>query len=265
MDDESGAELVRVADRMADAARRVVRPYFRAGVAIEDKGSSSFDPVTQADRAVERAMRQVLAEERPQDGILGEEEAPVAGTTGLTWVIDPIDGTRAFISGMPTWGVLIALTDVSGPVLGVIDQPFMEERFHGRAGHASYTRGAEEPRPMVTRQTTDLADAVLFTTFPEIGTAEERVAFEAVRDRVRMVRYGTDCYGYALLALGQIDLVIEAGLMPYDIQAPIAVVEAAGGVVTDWSGGPAHQGGRALAAATPALHAAALEILTARI
>ena len=191
---------------------------------------------------------------------MGEEEAAKPGTSGLTWVIDPIDGTRAFISGTASWGVLIAVCDADGPLYGLIDQPYIGERFEGGFGRALVT-GPMGVAPLVVRATADLAAATLFSTFPEVGTAAERAGFEAVRDRVRLTRYGMDCYAYALVAAGQVDLVIEAGLASYDIAAPIAVITAAGGIVTDWQGGPVHHGGRALAAANPAIHAAALAIL----
>jgi histidinol phosphatase-like enzyme (inositol monophosphatase family) len=175
-------------------------------------------------------------------------------------VLDPIDGTRAFLSGAPSWGVLVGLDAGDGPILGIVDQPYIGERFIGGFGRAVLRlHGAE--RPIATRPCARLADAILFSTFPEIGSAAERAGFEAVRDRVRLTRYGFDCYAYALVALGQIDLVIEAGLYPYDIQGPQAVIEAAGGVVTDWRGGPAHRGGRIVAAGDARTHAAALEHL----
>jgi len=246
---------------MADAARSAILPFFR-GTALETRSKleGGFDPVTVADRAAEKAMRAVLAEERPQDGILGEEYGATPGTSGLTWVLDPIDGTRGFISGTPTWGVLIALTGPDGPVLGVIDQPHIGERFQGGPGRARVF-GPHGEHPLKTRATTDLDAAILFTTFPEVGTPAERAAFERVSGAVQLTRYGMDCYAYALLAAGQIDLVIEAGLNAYDIQAPIAVIEAAGGLVTDWQGGKAHDGGQALAAANPEIHAKALALL----
>lgn len=254
-------DIIDTAEELAEAARTAILPYFRAeGLTADNKLAAGFDPVTAADREAELAMRAVLARRRPEDGILGEEHAPVAGTSGLTWVLDPIDGTRGFISGTPTWGVLIALSDATGPVYGVIDQPYIGERFSGGFGRAELT-GPQGRRPLRTREVTRLADATLFTTFPEVGTARDRQGFETVARQVRLTRYGMDCYAYALVALGQADLVIEAGLNAYDIQAPIAVIEAAGGIVTDWSGGPAHQGGRALAAANERLHAEALELL----
>jgi len=259
--EDARQSLLPVAEEMADVSRRVILPYFRsADLFADNKNAAGFDPVTAADRAAEEAMRAVLAKRRPDDAILGEEFGPTPGSSGLTWVLDPIDGTRGFISGTPTWGVLIAVGDADGPILGVIDQPYIGERFIGGAGLARMT-GPAGARDLATRATRRLADAVLFTTFPEIGSPAERQAFQAVADRVRMTRYGMDCYAYALLAAGQVDLVIEAGLNAYDIQAPMAVIEAAGGRVTDWRGGPVHQGGRALAAATPDLHAAALAVL----
>jgi len=255
-------ELWRVAEEMADAAAARCLPLFRSPeLRTENKSADGFDPVTTADRAAEAAMRAILARRRPQDGVLGEEFGPTPGTSGLTWVIDPIDGTRAFLSGVPSWGVLIGLDAGEGPVLGLVDQPFTRERFMGGLGRATLRNNMFE-HPLETRACSRLADAILFSTFPEVGRPEERAGFEAVRDRVRLTRYGLDCYAYALIALGQIDLVIEAGLYAYDIQGPQAVIEAAGGIVTDWRGGPAHQGGRVLAAGDARVHAEALAILS---
>lgn len=253
--------LIKTAHAMADAARAAVLPYFRASdLQSDNKELDGFDPVTEADRDAEAAMRAVLAERRPDDGILGEEEADRPGTSGLTWIIDPIDGTRGFISGTPTWGVLIALSAGADPIYGLIDQPYIGERFEGGFGRAHMT-GPMGVAGLAVRQGRTLSNATLFTTFPEIGTAQERAGFEAVAAEVQLVRYGMDCYAYALLAGGHVDLVIEAGLNAYDIAAPVALVEAAGGIVTDWLGGPAYNGGRALAAATPSLHRDAMKIL----
>lgn len=250
-----------VLDKMADAARAAILPFFRqAGLAAENKLEAGFDPVTVADRAGEQAMRAVLADHRPEDGIWGEEFGQTPGQSGRTWVLDPIDGTRGFISGTPTWGVLIALSDETGPILGAIDQPYIGERFVGSPDVARLT-GPMGVQPLATRPAAPLNEAIVFTTFPEVGTAEEGAAFHAVARQAKLTRYGMDCYAYALLASGQVDLVIEAGLNAYDIQGPIAVVQAAGGVVTDWQGGPAHMGGRVIAAANPEIHAEALEIL----
>jgi len=248
--------LIETARALADAARLRTLPLFRSpALRPDNKASAGFDPVTEADRAAERAMREVLAERRPQDAILGEEYGHAPGTSGLTWVLDPIDGTRAFMAGAPSWGTLIGLLDSDGRALhGVIDQPFTGERFEGGLAPASLAG-----RPIRTRGAVPLDQATLMTTFPEMGADE--VAFRRVAARVRLTRYGLDCYAYALLAMGQVDLVIESGLQSYDIVAPIAVIEAAGGIVTDWQGGRAEAGGRVLAAATPELHAAALDLL----
>ena len=256
------SDLKAVAHALADAARVETLKHFRRPDLTTTSKTDGFDPVTEADRAAEAAMRAILAERRPGDGILGEEHGTTAGTSGLTWVLDPIDGTRGYISGTPTWGVLIALSDVDGPRLGIIDQPYIGERFYGGPDGALFD-GPHGQGALRVRKTTDLAEATLFTTFPEVGTRDEGAAFARVAARARLTRYGCDCYAYALLAAGQIDLVIEAGLQTYDIQAPIAVIEAAGGIVTDWDGGPAHRGGRAIAAATPELHAQALAVLGA--
>ena len=254
-------ELIAVAARMADAARDVILPFFRGSdLGLENKELDAFDPVTLADKAAEKAMRTVLAAERPQDGVWGEEFGQSHGTSGLNWVLDPIDGTRGFISGTPTWGVLIALSDEEGPLFGIIDQPYIGERFMGGLGKAQFV-GPMGLRKLAVRPTRQLGDATLYSTFPEIGTETDYQGFNAVAERVKLVRYGADCYAYALLAAGQIDLVIEAGLNAYDIQAPIAVVEAAGGIVSNWSGGSAHLGGQVLACSSKDLHDQTLSLL----
>jgi histidinol phosphatase-like enzyme (inositol monophosphatase family) len=257
------AELWRTAHALADAARPVTLQHFRSpALDVNSKNAELFDPVTVADHAAEAAIRSTLARLRPQDGILGEEQGLQPGDGGLTWIVDPIDGTRGYLSGTPTWGVRIALSDAAGPILGVIDQPYIGERFWGGLGEAGFA-GPHGRAALATRAARPLEQAVLFSTFPEIGTPDEMAAFGRVRDRVRLVRYGMDCYAYALLAAGQIDLVIEAGLQAYDIAAPIAVIEAAGGIVTDWQGRPAQGGGRVLAAANRQILDAALALLGA--
>lgn len=256
-------ELVATAHELADVARVATLSHFRShDLAADTKETARFDPVTAADRLSEERMRAVLARRRPDDGILGEEFGPVAGSSGLTWVLDPIDGTRGYLSGTPTWGVLISVRDATGPLYGIIDQPYIRERFEGGLGRARVI-GPMGEVPLATRAPRPLSQAILFSTFPEVGTKAEEAAFRRVAPKARLVRYGTDCYAYALIAAGQIDLVIEAGLQAYDVQAPIAVIEAAGGVVTDWQGRPAHDGGQILAAANPAIHAEALALLNA--
>ena len=255
------AALLSVANAVADAARGPILRHFRAeGLRADNKLADGFDPVTIADREAEAAMRDVLARLRPDDGIFGEEQGRSEGTTGLTWVLDPIDGTRGFLAGTPVFGVLIAVHDGHCPRLGMIDQPYIGERFTGWSGGATLSRGGTE-RPLQTRRDTALADAIVMTTFPEVGSAVGKAGFDTVAGGARLVRYGMDCYGYALVALGQVDLVIECGLNAYDIQGPQAVVQAAGGVVTNWRGGPCDQGGQVVAAGCPKLHAQVIEML----
>ncbi|MBC9247199.1 histidinol-phosphatase [Paracoccus sp. 11-3] len=258
---QDAQSIIDTAHEMADAAGRAILPFFRrAGLTADNKRPADFDPVTEADRAAERAMREVLARRRPQDGIFGEEYGTQKGSSGLTWILDPIDGTRAFICGAPSWGVLIGLSDGEQIRYGIIDQPYIGERFEGGLG-LSRLVSAKGEHQLCVRTGVDLSRATLMTTFPEVGTAEEGAAFRRIAEQVRLTRYGLDCYAYALLALGQIDLVIEAGLQSYDIAGPMAVVQAAGGIVTNWQGETAINGGQVIAAATPELHRAALELL----
>jgi len=256
-------DIFATAAELADAARAATLQHFRsAGLTAETKETQRFDPVTIADRLSEERMRDILARRRPDDGILGEEFGSLEGRSGLTWVLDPIDGTRGYLAGTPTWGVLISVRDAKGPVYGLIDQPYIGERFEGGLGRAQMT-GPQGARTLRCRAARPLSDAIVMTTFPEIGTAAEAAAFHRVAPKARLVRYGMDCYAYALIAAGQIDLVIEAGLQAYDVQAPIAVIEAAGGVVTDWQGRPCPDGGQVLAAANPQIHAEAMALLNA--
>lgn len=262
---QDSESIIATAHMMAEAARAAILPHFRTvGLNADNKVQSGFDPVTVADRAAEQAMREVLAQHRPKDAIFGEEFGQTSGTSGLTWVLDPIDGTRGFISGTPTWGVLIAASTQDGPVFGIVDQPYIGERFEGGLGISRVT-GPMGTRDLASSRCVALEEAILMTTFPEVGRVAEMHAFQAVASNVKLVRYGMDCYAYALLASGQVDLVIEAGLNAYDIQGPLAVIEAAGGVVTDWAGGSAHQGGQVIASANSTLHAQALRLLSPHI
>ena len=261
MTDAEQAELIAVAHELADAARAATLAHFRrADLTADSKETARFDPVTVADRLSEARMREILARRRPQDAILGEEMGATAGQSGLTWVLDPIDGTRAFLAGCPTWGVLISVADASGPIYGLIDQPYIGERFEGGFGRAAM-QGPQGGRPLQTRGARALADCLIMSTFPEVGSPEEGAAFHRLAGQCRLTRYGADCYAYALLAAGHIDLVVEAGLQAYDVQAPIAVIEAAGGIVTDWQGRPCLNGGQVLAAANREIHAEALALL----
>ena len=252
-------KLWQAARAAADAARPVTLAGFRRGLAVESK-RDDYDPVTAADRDAEAAMRAVLARLRPDDGILGEEHGAEAGTSGLTWVLDPIDGTRAFVAGAPTWGTLIAVNGGAAPLCGLIEQPYVGERFEGGFGEARLWRGGESAS-IRTRAVASLSQAIVMSTFPEVGAEEEGAAFARLASRCLLTRYGLDCYAYALVAAGHVDLVVEAGLAPYDIQGPMAVVEGAGGIVTAWDGGPAQDGGRVIAAGCRAVHEAAMEVL----
>lgn len=253
------AELMR---RLAAAAAAETLPRFRRGGDVGNKGETGFDPVTEADREAERAIRAVLRKAFPDHGILGEEWG--AENTGgrFVWVVDPIDGTRAFISGLPLWGTLVGLTDNGDAVAGMMSQPFTGELFF-TTGAESRFEGPGGPKVLQTRGTTKLAEATLCTTTPALFQGAARAAYDALEGQVRLARYGTDCYAYCMLAAGNVDLVVEAGLQPYDVVALIPIVENAGGVMTGWDGGPAETGGSIVAAATPSLHRAALAALKA--
>jgi myo-inositol-1(or 4)-monophosphatase len=248
-------------DRLADAASAAILPYFRTRMDVVNKADGHFDPVTVADRAAEEVMRAIILAEHPGHGVLGEEFEPTDVDAEHVWVLDPIDGTRAFISGLPVWGTLIGLKQDGRPVAGMMAQPFTGERFHGDGRTAGY-RGPDGSRDLRTRPCAGLADATLFTTSPRIFAKSEQATYDAVESRVRMARYGVDCYAYAMLAAGNVDLVIESGLKAFDIVALIPVIEGAGGVITDWTGGSAVHGGRVVAAGDPRVHAEALEILS---
>lgn len=257
------SELTAFAGALADASRAVITPLFRAQYKTEHKpGRGFYDPVTEADRAAEAAIRALIEKQYPDHGTYGEEYGYQEGASGFTWVIDPIDGTRAFLTGKPTWGTLIALHNGARPLLGIMDQPYTEERYVGvpdlKLATLTDRRGK---RNLACRETT-VADALLSTTHPSMFSSEpEKSKFENVSQAVRMVAYGGDCYNYAVLALGAMDVVIETQLKVYDIQAMIPIVEAAGGQVTDWQGGPADLGGKVLATGCAQVHEELLALL----
>jgi histidinol phosphatase-like enzyme (inositol monophosphatase family) len=248
------------ARRLAAAAAAETLPRFRMGGAVANKLQSGFDPVTEADREAERAIRALLRAEHPGHGVVGEEFGAEEGDGRHVWVIDPIDGTRSFISGIPLWGTLVGLLQDGDGVAGLMSQPFTGELFLADADGARY-EGPGGRRALETRPTRTLAEATLCTTTPALFKDAERGAYERVEGMTRLARYGTDCYAYAMLAAGQVDLVIETGLQPYDIVALVPIIERAGGVVTRWDGGPAERAGQIVAAATPQLHEAALRAL----
>ncbi|MBD1551731.1 histidinol-phosphatase [Pseudomonas typographi] len=251
------AELRAFAETLAQAAANAALPHFRTRHAVENKLEGGFDPVTLADKGAEQAMRALIHARYPEHGILGEEYGEEPGSSPLTWVLDPIDGTRAFITGLPLWGTLIALNDGTRPVLGVMSQPFTGERFVGSAEGA----WLGEQR-LHTRRCASLADAVLMSTSPQLFDIPSRKAvFDTLSGQARMTRYGGDCYAYCMLAMGLVDVVIEDNLKPYDVQALIPIIEAAGGCMTAWDGGTAQHGGAVVAAGDPVLHAWLLEQL----
>jgi len=261
--DIEAREYLKAAIELAIAAGTLTLPYFRSGVEVDNKGlEGSFDPVTEADRAAESLIRQRIADRYPTHGIFGEEHGAKSGS-GLTWVIDPIDGTRSFMSGMLHWGVLIALFDGETPRIGVMYQPFTEELFVGDNATAEYRRGTVR-RTLQVRPCGSLRDAVLASTGPDIFVeAQQSEAFNRVSRAVRLTRFGGDCYLYCLLAMGQLDLAIEAGLKPYDIQALMPIIRGAGGVVTGWDGSNPAMGGQILAAGDARAHAQAQRLLEA--
>ncbi len=255
--------LLPFAHTLADLSGRVILPHFREVIAVDNKsGPGDFDPVTIADRAAEEAISAAVREMYPDHGMVGEEFGSHASEARYQWVVDPIDGTRAFIMGYPIWGTLIGLLDRGVPVLGLMDQPFTRERFW-TGPDASYSRvGVAAPRVIRTRACVRLEDAVLSTTHPDLFVVgEEADGFARLKAKARMTRYGGDCYAYALLAAGFVDLIAETGLKPHDIVALIPLIERAGGTVTTWTGGPATEGGRILATGDPKLHERALRVL----
>jgi len=254
--------LLATAHALADKAGAVILPHFRTSVAVDHKGGDLFDPVTAADRDAEQAIRASLAETYPSHGVLGEEFEPLNPDADYCWVIDPIDGTRAFILGLPLWGTLIGLTRGGEPLLGLMDQPFTGERFWGGETGVFFRHNGAAPRPIKTRPCTDLRGALLATTSTDFYTSGELQRFEMLSRAVRLRRFGGDCYNYCLLAMGHIDLVVEAGLKPFDIIPLIPIVERAGGIVTNWEGGDPKEGGRILAAGDKRVHEAAIRVLT---
>ena len=255
-------DLIAFANRLADASGKVIRPLFRQRIDVTHKqGKHAFDPVTEADRGAERALRDLIARERPDDAILGEEFGETQGTSGYRWVLDPVDGTRAFITGRHEWGSLIALEDKGVPVLGILDQPVLGERFIGVNGTA-YLVQEGRSAPLRTRECASLSDAILCATDPQdYFSGPELERFARVKSKVRMTRYGGDCYGYCLLAAGFVDLVVEAGLKAHDVVALIPIIERAGGRITTWEGRSAVAGGAIIAAGDARLHEEALAVL----
>ena len=263
-------EYLACAHALADAAAEQTLRYFRQSTAVENKAvagapaaKTRFDPVTAADRGAETAIRSHLAERFPDHGIHGEEFGLTNSDARYRWVVDPIDGTAAFIMGWPMWGTLIALTDNGQPVLGVLDQPFTRERFWSTTTNAIWQGPENRRRVLATRPCVSLDEAALSTTHPDYFTLEhDAQAFDRVKQAVRTTRFGGDCYAYAMLASGFCDLIIESNLQAYDVAALIPIVEKAGGIISTWNGEPAAEGGSIVAAGDVRVHQAALELLS---
>ena len=244
---------------LADVADAETLPRFRAGGSVDNKLAAAFDPVTEADRAAERAIVAAIGARYPDHAVLGEEFG-AQGNSEHLWVIDPIDGTRAFISGVPVWGTLIGYCQAGRARMGLMSQPFTGERYFAD-GEAAWCEHRGQRSRLGVRPTRRLDEATLFTTSPRMFSGEGLRCFEALEARTQLTRFGVDCYAYCMLAAGHADLVVESDLKPYDIVALVPIIEQAGGVVTTFDGGRPEAGGDIVAAATPELHAAALAIL----
>jgi myo-inositol-1(or 4)-monophosphatase len=240
--------------RTAVAAGAVTLPHFRVPIAVDDKGDGDYDPVTAADRDAEAVIRAEIAKAFPDHGIRGEEHGFERGRSRYTWVVDPIDGTRSFITGQLHWGMLVALHDGERVVCGLMHQPYVGETFLAVAGAASRWRRANVERKLATRRCRDVRSAIVACTTPDMfATKRTREGFERVRAKAKLTRFGGDCYAYCLLAMGLIDVVVESSLQAWDIQALIPIVEGAGGTVTSWEGGSCEEGGDVVACGDPAL------------
>lgn len=252
--------------KLCDAAARETLPRFRSKMVIDNKRPADFDPVTEGDKMAEAAIRKIIKADFPDHGMIGEEFGVENSNADYQWIIDPIDGTRAFISGIPVWGTLIGLYFKNNPIAGVADQPFTGERYMTLANENGTVSSVlvHNKNPAVklqTSQTKDISQAILMTTSPDLLRNEMDQSYFKLEQQTKLTRYGADCYAYCLLASGHIDLVVESGLNIYDIAALIPIIENAGGIVSDWRGGDASQGGQILAAANTELHQRAMEIL----
>lgn len=255
-------DFSRFVHELATLSGQAILPFFRSALSVTDKSHGvAFDPVTEADRAGEAVMRQLIRRTFPTHGILGEEFGAEQTDAEYVWVLDPIDGTRAFMAGLPVWGTLIGLNRRDAPAYGLMHQPFTGERFYGDGGSATYRQSGRPERRLTTRQCQSLEQAILSTTSPKHFDAAGRAAYERVEDAVRLARYGCDCYAYCMLACGHIDVVIEQGLQPYDVAALIPIVQGAGGIMTTWDGGSAARGGSVVALGDRRLHEPVLALL----
>ena len=249
-------------DELAAVSGETIRPFFRSALGVENKShTGGFDPVTAADRAAEAAMRALIKRTFPEHGVVGEELGADRPDAEYVWVLDPIDGTKSFICGLPAWGTLIALTRNGVPIYGMMHQPFTREHFSGD-GRGAHYRGPAGDRALQVRPCAELRDAIMLTTSPLLMNEADRQAFRRVEKEVRLSRYGGDCYAYCVLAAGHVDLLIETELKPHDVLALIPIIEGAGGIMTTWDNGRPHNGGRIIAAGDKRVHAQAMALLT---
>ncbi|HEY7386070.1 MAG TPA: histidinol-phosphatase [Beijerinckiaceae bacterium] len=254
-------DFTQFVNELATLSGQAILPFFRSGFSITDKSLGGvFDPVTEADRAGESAMRHLIRRTFATHGIIGEEFGSEQVEAEYVWVLDPIDGTKAFMAGLPLWGTLIGLMRNRAPAFGMMHQPFTGERFFGDGGSASY-RGPQGERRLMTRRCASIAEATISTTSPRLFSGEALAAYERLERETKFARYGCDCYAYCMLAAGHIDLVVESDLKPHDIVALIPIIEGAGGIVTTWDGGPAAAGGSIAATGDRRLHDAVLRLL----
>jgi myo-inositol-1(or 4)-monophosphatase len=247
-------------DHLASISGDIILPFFRTALAVDNKKPDGFDPVTAADRAAEDAMRAAIRKNFPAHGIVGEEYGAERTDAEYVWVLDPIDGTKSFISGMVAWGTLIGLMRHGEPAFGMMHQPFTREHFSGDGGAANY-RGPAGERALRVRACAGLGDAIMSTTSPRLMNAADRATFGKVEEAAKLSRYGGDCYAYCMLAAGQIDLIVETELKAHDIVPLMPIIAGAGGIVTTWQGGPAQNGGRIVVAGDARVHIEALELL----
>jgi myo-inositol-1(or 4)-monophosphatase len=253
-------ELEDFALELAHTAGGIAQAHFRQPVTVENKSATAFDPVTNADRAIERVLRTAITSRYPRHGIVAEEEGERAGSDDYTWYIDPIDGTRAFMTGSPLWGTLIGLVRGKQPLFGLLVQPVLEEVFFGGPS-GSWLIKPERRDRLRSRPCKSLATAVLASTHPDMFSGDKAAAFRTLSSQCLLTRFGGDCYNYAMVAAGHLDLVVESQLKPYDIVPLLPILERAGCVVTDWQGRPPLAGGDVVAAGSRELHSAALGIL----
>ncbi len=269
-DPQNLTKYLEILHKAADLSEADIIPCFRQKIAVDHKeGKGFYDPVTDADRNAEKVIRTHLTSQLPEHSILGEEFEGINKSSPYHWIIDPIDGTRAFLMGSPLWGSLIGLCHDNRPLLGLMNQPFTKERFWA-SPLGAFARWPGYEGKITTSSTETLSEAIITSTCPDLFAAKEDLkAFDQLRSRCKMTRFGGDCYNYCLLAHGGVDLVVESGLAAYDILPLVPLVEQAGGVISDWQGAPLRlnmttpETTRVIAAATAGLHQQALEILSA--